>query len=125
MLAPALPPVSSLPKQRYHLILKLLGAIIAGIKVVGHVVAVSAVAVAKSKALSGAVGAGLGVVAAASAGPDDKDIRAEDLTVHDVTGKIQLVRRGSSVDAGEGTPRIGDSRCPECKRRSGLYCWHC
>lgn len=78
--------------------------------------------------MTGAVGAGLGVVAAASAGPNDKDTRTEDLTDEDVTGKMQLVRRGYSVDAGEGappTPRIGDSRCPECKRRSGLYCWHC
>jgi hypothetical protein len=106
---------------------KLSGSIIAGIKVVGHVVVVGALAVAKSKALGGAVGAGLGAMAAASVGSDDKvdkDPRAEDLIDEGVTGKMQLVRRGTYVDAGEGTPRIGDGRCSACKRRSGLYCWH-
>jgi hypothetical protein len=105
---------------------KLSGSIIAGIKVVGHVVVVGALAVAKSKALGGAVGAGLGAMAAASVGSDDKvdKPRAEVLIDEDVTGKMQLVRRGTFVDAGEGTPCIGDGRCSACKRRSGLYCWH-
>ena len=103
---------------------KMSGSIIAGIKAVGHVVVVGALAVAKSKALGGAVGAGLGAAAAASAGSGGKDPRAEVLIDEDVAGKMQLVRRGTSIDAGEGTPRIGDARCPACKRRSGLYCWH-
>ena len=43
----------------------LLGTIVAGAKAVGYVVIVSATVVAKSKALSAAVGAGLGAVTVA------------------------------------------------------------
>ena len=50
---------------------KLLGSILAGINMVevGHVAALSLLAVAKYKALSGAEGAGWGALAAAGAGP--------------------------------------------------------
>ena len=67
--------MSSLLKLRWYLSLsKLLGAIVTGAKAVGYVVANGAAVVAKSKALSAAVGAGLGAtVVVASTPSQDPD----------------------------------------------------
>lgn len=97
---------------------KLLVAIAAKIKAIGHVVATSAVAVSKSKALSATVGAGLGAAVALTS------TRSADLVGYVVTtsaiavSKNKASTRSATVGAGWGTVVVASTQSADA---SGLF----
>ena len=97
---------------------KLLVAMAAKIKAFGHVVATSAVAVSKSKALSATVGAGLGAAVALTS------TRSADLVGYVVTtsaiavSKNKASTRSATVGAGWGTVVVASTRSADA---SGLF----